>query len=199
MKTTKIHEVLAEIADAFRVDRRLADGTAFYRLKDGVDDGGCADWLQRDDAEGRSFMLRVHEALDDRGPDDWVYAMTHAVASDLAESAEYHARHTDDEWDADEAVTCVADTLTDVYTSARLQWLAMNLHNYALCDEAWEELGNSADPSASILDRITAGQYEAIRRIADRVVYEAQREMNERNLRAGHEAYRAKETDGEQG
>lgn len=178
---TNLTTILNEIADAFRKDKRN-DGTEFYRLKDGVDDNGCADWLLLDASvcDVGSFMLRIHSAVDDRGPDDWVYEHTYRMAQSLAESCEYHTRRSDGEWDADEAVEQAADVLTDVYTMDRLKWLAMNLHNFVMVDEACEEMQYSLNPDAGISDRIAIGQSEVLRRIGQAIISEAQQELARR-------------------
>lgn len=175
----ELHTILQEIADAFVKDRRNphagVDGDVFWRMKDREE---LPQWLQESNSEGASFMLRIHEAIDGRGPDDWVYLNTYRIARWLAENAEYNAEHGH-EWDAYEAVNDCADNECDIYTMDRLKWLASNLHNYVLCDEAAEGSG-----LVGILDCIVAGQCEALRRIGQAVVEEAQREKAKRD---GHE------------
>lgn len=168
---TNLTKILNEIADAFRKDKRH-DGTEFYRLKDGVDDNGCADWLLREDGGGAAFMLRIHAAVDDRGPDDWVYETAYHMAQRLAESCEWTERHGD-EWDPYEAINEAAEA--DVYTMDRLKWLAANLNNYVIVDEVAEESG-----TVGILDQIAEGQSEAMRRIGEAIYREARDELTKR-------------------
>ncbi len=153
-KITTFQITIAEIADAFEKATRTGTSETFYRIKE-----SAPTWLQ-----DSSFMREIHDAIDGRLPDDWIYEHTMHVAQDL------DGRNDDSADEASEADSenPIADSLVDTYTSARLEWLAMHLGNLALCDEAVSE--GLVDASASIEDRIGAGQYMALQRIVGAVI-----------------------------
>ena len=122
----------------------------FYRLKDDV-----PAWI----GEHR-LMRKVHEALDGRFPDDWVFEQAAHIASHLSGYANAE--------DAKDAVSEIADGLVDVYNTDRAQWLASNLDNAALVDEAISEFGYNSD--SGIFGVIGAGQYMALERITNALI-----------------------------
>lgn len=149
MSKTNYQRAVSEFAGAFSRSVR-SDGGEYYKLND-----GAPDWLQ-----GSDVMLAVHQALDDRMPDDWVYKTAASVAENLRD----YDRETADESRDD--VGEIADSLVDVSNADRLQWLSSHLRNAALCDEAANELGDPGDT----FQRIGLGQYWAIERIAFAII-----------------------------
>jgi len=122
-----------------------------YRLRE-----DAPPWLQ-----GSDVMLAVHKALDDRFPDDWVYEQAAAVADAL------YDLDAEDEDAAREALHEIADGLVDVYNADRVKWLAQNLYNAALVDDAVGELGGGDEDTFT---RIGYGQYMATERIGDALI-----------------------------
>jgi len=141
---TQFETVLAEVETNMIRDTRV-DGTTYYKFAD-----DAPEWLQ-----GSDVSLACHKALDDRFPDDWVYEQMAAIAEDLGD------RDVADADDARDAMGEIADSLVDVYNADRTKWLASNLNNAFLCDDAAEELGDPGDT----FKRIAQGQYVAIERI----------------------------------
>ena len=142
--------VLTELAEAFTRDNR-ADGTAFTKLRD-----KCPTWLK-----GSSVMLAIHSAVDDRLPDDWIYESTASIASTMT------GYSADNAEDMRESVHEIADGMVDVYTSARMEWLASNVRNVQLCDDACSELGCEG---SNLVSRVGIGQYLALERIASAII-----------------------------
>ena len=140
---TAFEATLAELAEAFIEDTR-ANGSKFVRLRD-----GRPDWMR--DA--------VHEAHGDAGPNDWHYNACRDIAVYLAEA---EMEDTDCEpWD--DALHCACDSLTDVYTSNLLKWLAEAPGALYACDEAAEDAIVAADTDME--SRIRTGQYFWLRAI----------------------------------
>lgn len=161
-------KVMKEFADAFVSDKRN-DGKRFYKLKDGVNDAGSPDWLSGD--AGSKVMREIHEALDDRLPNDWVYE----AVSSLADAFVDH--NVEDEDEAREACHEIADGLVDVYNSDRLKWLSDHMNNAALVDEACNEFGAEGKDT---FDRIGLGQFYAYERLANAVIDAVQAEADSR-------------------
>ena len=168
--TTLFAKVMKEFADAFVTDKRN-DGKTFYKLKDGVNDNGVPDWLSGDN--GTTVMREIHQALDSRMPDDWVYEAVSHIADAFESSG------VDNEDDAREQTHEIADGLVDVYNSDRLQWLASHLLNVDIVDEACKEMG--CDNDAGIIDRIGVGQYYAYERLANAVIEAVKSEADGRD------------------
>jgi hypothetical protein len=133
----------------------------FTKLKD-----DRAEWLKGDNKY--RFMRELHEALDDRLPDDWVYQHASLIADRLTEY--------DDADAAREAVAEIADSLVDVYNADRSKWLASHLNNAFLVDEACSELGWPDD----IFKAIGYGQYRALENIANKMIELVEAEMENR-------------------
>ena len=148
--------LLSELANAFE-RRTRGDGSTFVTRKD-----DAPVWIT-------SSVIREMYP-DDRMPCDWVYESIHGIAQRLIEY--------DDPADEDNLHE-VCDGMVDIYTKARLEWLADSLHNLALCDEAIEE--GLCAPDASTEDRIGGGQYVGLQRIAGAVVAAVQTEADERD------------------
>lgn len=152
-------KVMKEFAEAFVSDKRT-DGKTFYKLKDGVKDNGVPDWLSGD--VGSKVMREIHEALDDRLPNDWVYEAVSSLADAFVDYG------CEDEDSARESLHEIADGLVDVYNSDRLQWLADHMNNALVVDEACEEL--CADAKMDTFSRIGLGQYHAYDRLGNAVI-----------------------------
>jgi len=167
---TTFRIVLTELATAFVSAKRTSNGEKYYRIKDDP-----PTWLR-----GTNLMHEIHSAVDGsdpRLPDDWIYEATASAADSLRD----HGVENSD--DAREALHEVADSLVDVYNSARLAWLASNLRNAELVDEACNELGCDAD--ADVCTRVGLGQYLAYTRILEAVIAAVETEANERDEQEG--------------
>lgn len=134
---TAFRAVAEELAACFETARRNEDDpdSAFTRRKD-----GAPQWTQD----------LVMDAHGDFLPDDWRYACIAAAAEAIAEH--------DTEEEAQDARGEFADGQVDVYTHARLAWLASNLNRPGYCDEAAAEFG-SEDTASDIVAMIGQGQY----------------------------------------
>lgn len=112
-----------ELSSAFVVAKRDS-GTEYTKIRD-----GAPAWVNTD------LMRGVHQAVDGRLPDDWIYQHAAAIACTLT-------GYTCEDADAARKyVHEIADGLVDVYTTARTAWLADCLGNVSLCAEAAEEYG----------------------------------------------------------
>lgn len=174
MNKTTFQKVLAELANAFETRTRTRtrdDGTTYTCLKD-----DAPAWLAG--YAGTTVMHDIHAAVDDRFPDDWIYASIAGMADTMTG---YDAADADD---MRENVHEIADGMVDVYNCDRSAWLAMNLNNAALCDEACSELG--CDPDAGMFTRIGLGQYLALTRIGEAIISACESEADERDA-AGDE------------
>lgn len=127
---TSVQAIAAEALEHFETRTRYADGEKFVTLKD-----TRPDWLQD----------LVREAHGDMLPDDWRYEK-------IRDALEWIAESGDPEDEAGE----FADNAVDVYTAARVSWLASNLNRASYVDEAVVEFGNDG---GGIIDRIGLGQY----------------------------------------
>ncbi len=154
MDPSMFAKVMKELAAAFVLAKR-DDGSTFWRLAD-----AAPSWLQGD--AGATVMREIHESLDDRMPDDWVYEAASSVADAFVD------HKADDADSARDDAHEIADGLVDVYNADRLRWLASHLGNAAIVDEACAELG--CEPDADTFTRIGIGQYEAYSRIANAVI-----------------------------
>jgi hypothetical protein len=140
--TTNIHQLAGIAYNAFE---RIERGEDYITtLKD-----DAPEWV-------RDLVRAAHG---DMLPDDWRY--------DAIRSALWVHIHNDESHDLDEMGTEWADGYGDVYTGARLKWLASNLNRPAYCDEAREE-GLSA--GEDIVELIGAGQYMEAREVWGLVV-----------------------------
>ena len=129
--TAKMQE-FARIASAAFERRERADGETFVALTD-----DAPEWVQ-------PIVMDAHgEFL----PEDWRYACIEAAFDAIADCGE-------DEEQGDVGQQ-FADGYVDVYTGARLQWLASNLNRQGYVDSAREEFG----PRESIVEDVGMGQY----------------------------------------
>lgn len=168
---TTIMAVAKELAHAFTSDKR-PDGETFYKLAD-----DAPEWCKRDNESGESLMLRVHRAVDDRMPDDWIYSAADSIASSLCE---YDCDSIDAMRDN---VSEIADGLVDVYNADLTKWLASHLFNISLCDEAAEELGYDKDKG--VIGLIQLGQFKALESIAHALIGEIEAEAERREELSG--------------
>ena len=145
---TETQEAMLQLSRSFESAKR-ADGEAYTRLKD-----DCPEWI---DSE---LMHRLHEAVDDRLPDDWIYESSSEIADSLC------AYETVDEMY--EAAHEVCDGLVDIMNGDLTRWLASSNLNAFLCDEAEEEFG----PAGNMYDRIKYGQFIGLSRIAYALIKE---------------------------
>jgi hypothetical protein len=165
------HNVVAELAKAFEHAKR-PDGSSYTRMKEGGRAWVAGRWA-------KDLMLNVHQGLDGRLPDDWVYEHTKLITWDLMN----HQREDADSARDDQHEIC--DGLVDVYNSARSEWLASHLGNAAIVDEACSDLDVAAD--ADIFTRIGIGQYVALERIFAAVVDACETEAQRRDNAATDE------------
>ena len=159
--TTSFNGVAAEFAAAFVRDTRT-DGTTYYRTAP-----DCPDWVD---------VREIHQAIDDRLPDDWIYEQIAVIASDLT-GFEFFDGDA-----AREAVGEIADGLVDVYNADRTRWLADHAGNVALCDDAAAEYGGW---DVGIIQRIGLGQYLAIERLAHAIITIIEAEFDQREQGLG--------------
>lgn len=95
----------------------------------------------------------VYGAHGEFGPDDWRYAAIRSALGEIHDTG----------GDLDELGSQWADNYVDVYTGARLQWLASNLNRAGYCDEAVDE--GLIGQEATIVERVGVGQYMEAREI----------------------------------
>lgn len=140
---------------------------AYAALETRTRDDGERFTTSKDDAPEWVKDL-VYTAHGDFPPEDWRYDCIHSALSHIADSG------ADDADDLDDAAHEFADGHVDVYTGARLQWLASNLDRPGYVDDAVAQMG-AADLDTT--ERIGLGQYaeslevfESVRRsLADRM------------------------------
>lgn len=156
--------VLREFSAAFETAKRDSTGETFTRIRE-----GAPSWLATP-----AVMMEIHQALDSRSPDDWVYASVASIASMLAD---YEPK---DAWRAREYSHKIADGMVDVYNSARLAWLASHPFNADLVDDGCRELGCSED--TSLIDRIGIGQFYALERLVHAVIEACESEADDREF-----------------
>lgn len=146
--------VMKEFANAFESAKRADSKSTYYRLRD-----DAPEWLRKD--AGSKVMREIHESLDDRLPDDWVYEAVSSITDAFVD------HKSEDEDEAREACHEIADGLVDVYNSDRIKWLGLHLGNAALVDEACSEFGAEGKDT---FDRIGLGQFYAYERLANAVI-----------------------------
>ena len=113
---------------------KRADGSEYYRLKD-----GRPDWMQD----------VIHTAHGDMMPNDYRYRAI-AEALDVIEDL--------DDIDDDDARAEFADNV-DVYNHDLIEWLGSHGSRQGYCDEASAEYGVTDSDSDDIMARIMRGQY----------------------------------------
>lgn len=136
--------LMNELSNAF--ERKARDNqTTFVALKD-----DAPAWIH-----DCNLLYRMHEALDGRMPDDWVYEAVYEL------SCNYNV--CDDAYACREQEFEVCDGLVSIYTVDLTAWLASHLGNVTLCDDAKAE-GLTLEPD--ITAWIRAGQFIAYQRIS---------------------------------
>lgn len=151
MSTTEITmESLAQEAHGwFEIARRATGDTATGPREDGdpytrVRDG-APEWVTE----------LAHDAHGDMFPDDWKYDCIRSALASIS-----------DGFDEDDGPHEFADSEVDVYTSARLAWLASNLSRSGYIEEAVSEgLTESQDPA----ELAGIGQYMEAREVFELV------------------------------
>lgn len=142
---TTVHTLAAEAASWFETATRT-DDSRYVRIKD-----GAPEWVTD----------LAHEAHGDMFPDDWRYKATRAALDAIDEAGE--------DADLDDLSFEYADGEVDVYTGARLDWLASHLSRPGYVDEAIEEMGGGRTSDGEfgrgggeplgVVDMIGQGQY----------------------------------------
>jgi len=122
-----------------------ADGSEFIRLAD-----GSPEWMKTAVRDSHCGML----------PDDTRYRMIRECAGALADLEDWEDTHE------------IADGLVDIYNNDRLVWLASHLTRADYCDDAQSE--DYVSESASMFDRIGAGQYMEYSEILGSLVHSLQ-------------------------
>lgn len=155
---TGFQAVAAELSAAFETAKRTS-GETFYRLRE-----NAPEWIVCDDEQHTPGLLyRVHAAVDDRPPCDWVYEIA-SRAADWAAGLE-----TVD--DARECVAEFADSVVDIYTADLFRW-AESARNRDLCDRAVSEYGQPGDgfDTETVSRWIASGQFMAAEWIAGAIL-----------------------------
>jgi hypothetical protein len=146
METTEttIHTLAGEAYQAFETATR-DDDSSYVRRRD-----DAPEWVGElvQSAHGEFF------------PDDWRYEAIRDACGYIA----------DNEPDEDDGPHEFADSHVDVYTGARLAWLASHLSRPGYVDEARDE--GLIGPDAGITDAIGVGQYCELLEVY-RLVWEA--------------------------
>lgn len=164
-RPTTFASILSELAGAFET-RKRSDGTEFVTLRD-----DAPDWTKRD-TNGESLCLRLHRAVDDRAPDDWVYRAIQDMADKLTGYGCESATNLR------ETVSEAADGQCDIYSPALTKWLASHPYNAFLVDEAISATGWPSD--RGIFGAIVLGQYRALEAIGNAIIDEVQAELERR-------------------
>jgi hypothetical protein len=130
---TTIQDRAREASEWFETATRES-GDEFLRLRD-----GRPEWVQ-------DLVFAAHGAGEFM-PDDYRYRYTFEALEAIAESD-----------DPEDGAHEFADEAVDVYTGARLGWLASNLRRPSYCDTARDEFGEQLGHS-DIVGIIGMGQY----------------------------------------
>jgi hypothetical protein len=150
---TGFQTVAAELSAAFETAKRTG-GDTFYRLRE-----NAPEWIVCDETPYPGLLYRVHAAVDDRPPCDWVYEIASRAADWVTEF------ETAD--DARDCLSDFADGAVDIYTADLFHW-AENDRNRELCDRAVSEFGQpgAGFDSETVCRWIKGGQYMAAEWIA---------------------------------
>ncbi len=130
MTATTVQD-LARIALEFFETRTRDSGETFETTRD-----DAPDWI----------VDMIRDAHGDFLPEDWRYSTIRAALDFIADNP-----------DAEDYAGEFADEAVDVYSHARLRWLASNLTRASYVDDACEEFGD--DRRGGILADIALGQY----------------------------------------
>jgi len=154
-------KVAKELAGSFKRGKRES-GEEFYAIRD-----DAPAWVKAADVG-----INVHRMVDDRLPDDWIYEHAYRLADAMADYG------LDDVDAANDASNEITDGLVDVYNSARFQWLADNVRNADLIDEACTKLGSTDE--TDIATRIGLGQYYVLGKIFNALIDILENEITDR-------------------
>jgi hypothetical protein len=127
------------------------DERSYVRTKD-----GRPEWVQ-------DLVFAAHGEF---MPEDWRYQKIMEALGFIADSD-----------DPEDTSYEFAGGAVDVYTSARLAWLASNLNRASYCDEAIEN--GMVDGEAGVVEIIGAGQYEEAGEIFSLVLSELEKYADE--------------------
>jgi hypothetical protein len=128
---TVFQTIAAELSAAFETATRT-NGENFYRIRETAPEWILCDTLPNTN----SLMYRVHSAVDDRPPCDWVYEIA-SRAADWAEEFETVA-------EAQDCINDFIDGAVDIYTADLFHW-AESGNNREICDRAVSEYGQPGD------------------------------------------------------
>jgi hypothetical protein len=96
----------------------------------------------------------IHEAHDDKLPDDTIYRICEKVADAVAESG-------GDDWE-----DALYDIEADIYTDDLTRWLAARTDHYSYCDEVLEETeGLTGSDRPSFIGILQAAQLKQINEV----------------------------------
>ena len=161
MNSTKtvFQTVADELSAAFETAKRTS-GETFYRIRE-----TAPDWCSNDDGAFHcpGLMYRVHTAVDDRPPCDWVY--------EIASRAADWATEFETVGDARDCVSDFADGAVDIYTADLFHW-AENGRNRDLCERAVSEYGQPGDgfDTDTVSRWISGGQFLGAEMIAGAIL-----------------------------
>jgi hypothetical protein len=170
MNSTKtvFQTVADELSAAFETAKRTSRET-FYRIRE-----TAPDWILSDDEPFTPGLLyRVHTAVDDRPPCDWIY--------EIASRAADWATEFETVEDARECLRDFADGAVDVYTAALFRW-AENGRNRDLCERAVSEYGQPVGgfDTDTVSRWISGGQFLGAEMIACAILDAIDRESRRR-------------------
>jgi hypothetical protein len=160
--TKSLFQIVASELAAALVTKDRSDGEKFVTLSD-----DAADWMTE-------AIHCAHVAIDDRLPDDWIYASCKRVADELSEI---------DEPD-DDTTYEIADRLTDTATHTLLTWLASHVLNADVVDQANIDYGTfdmlrdrdrrGKVENPTLVQMLQCGQLEMLRAITAALIEEIQ-------------------------
>jgi hypothetical protein len=138
--------------------RERSNGDTFTCLKD-----GAPEWLTE----------LIRDAHGEFLPDDWRYDCIRAALGWI------HDVEPEDVEDSHE----FADSYVDIYSVARLAWLASDLRRVTYVDNAVEEWGANGGDAGDTVDRIGLGQYLEASEVYSSVVSSLQARLDEEEAR----------------
>jgi hypothetical protein len=143
--TTNWFITAATLRSAFKEEQR-ADGSSFW---------SC----QHVDA-GTELLEFIQELHDDELPNDWRYETIVSILDAIIDS--------DKDANTDDLAIGIADNLTDIYNHDLIKWYADRTDRVWYVDNANEE--GMINAEADTIARLTIGQNECIRSMADRII-----------------------------
>lgn len=155
---TVFQTVAGELSAAFETSTRT-NGDTFYRIRE-----TAPAWILCDDEPSTpGLMYRIHAAVDDRPPCDWIYETASRAADWSTEFETVEA--------ARDCVHEFADSVVDIYTGDLFHW-AESDRNRELCDRAVSEFGQPGDgfDTGTVSRWISGGQFMAAEWIAGAIL-----------------------------